>query len=150
MSYQPDRMRLPRVAGSCFLVVMGALGIVSVSREQDVSVVLSLTIFAAFLIVSSILITTIVSRIYRQHGISRPNFDLANLILLTILIALPFALANALWDHFQFSGVEKIQNDKTIVLLVMAGVAAFLLLPVFYITEALLSWGALLFLSRER
>ena len=150
MSYQPDRMRLPRFLGSCFLVGLGFLGIASVSREQSVSAVIPLSSYLAFLVFSSILITTIVARIYRQHEIRRLNFDLANLILLTVLIALPFAVSNALCEQFQLNNIERIGNDKIVVLLMLTGWAAFLLFPVFFITEALLSWSARLFLSRDR
>lgn len=150
MSYQPDRQRLPRVVGSCFLIGLGFAGIVTASRGRNVSASPALTIFAAFLIVSSLLITTVVYRLYLQHKVRRLNFDLANLMLLTVLIALPFAVSNALWGHFKLNEVAKIQENRTTLLLGLSCATAFLLLPVFFVTEALLSWYSLIFRAGDR
>ncbi|MDB4766703.1 hypothetical protein OAG71_03335 [bacterium] len=150
MSNSSDGHRIPRVAGSCIFIGVASLGIVNTSREQGVSAVFPLTIFAAFLIISSLLIATIVYRLYIQHEVRRIKFDLVNLMLLTVLITLPFAISNALWQHFRVDQVEDLRIYKTTVLLAMTGVGGFLLFPVFLITEALLSWYNLLFRSGNR
>ena len=150
MSYRRDRERIPRFAGSCFFVGLGFFGIELASREQSVSPLLGFSVFTGFLVLSAILIATIVSRLYLQHEIRRLKFDIANLMLLTVLIALPFMLSNAFWECFHLGHVDEIKNDKTTVLLVLTCAAVFLLFPIFFITEALLSWYALLFRRGNR
>ena len=62
------------------------------SNEQGVSPFSGVLAFVAYLLFSAVLIVVIVSRLYRQHGTKKLNIDLANLILLTVLLSLPFAL----------------------------------------------------------
>ena len=147
MSYQSDYQRVPRVLGSVFFIGMGCLGIVVISDNQKVSSFLGIALFAAFLIIGSCLLMAIASRLYRQHGINRPNFDLTAIMLLTVLVASPFGISNVLWEHFQLDQIQEIRGDKTSVLLMFTGVSAFLLIPVLFLTEALLSWYTLLFRS---
>jgi len=149
MSYQADRNRIPRVVGSSFFLCLSFNGIMLVSREQNISPLLGLVIFSAFLLVSAILMTTIISRLYLQHEIRRLKFDLGNMILLTTLIALPLALSNTLWEIFGLDFVEDIKNHKTAVLLFVTAAGAFLLFPVLFVTEALISWYVLLFRKCE-
>ena len=150
MISSPNKYRITRVAGSCIFIYLASLGIVTTSREQGVSATFPLAISATFMIVSALLIMAIVFRLYIQHEVRRIKFDLVNLMLLTVLITLPFAISNAFWQHFQLNQIENLRNHKTSVLLAIAGAGAFLLFPVFLITEAFLSWYALLLRTGNR
>ena len=77
------------------------------------------------------------------HKLKKLKFDLASLILLTVLLALPFGLSNTLWEHFMLDYSAEMKDNKTIVLLFLTAAAAFLFLPIFFVTEALLSWCTL-------
>lgn len=131
--------RFLRVVASLFLLGAVVYGIVSVARERSVSPQYCVAIFCCYALFSSFLITWIVARLYRQHEFREMKFDLASLILLSVLIALPFAAANIFWDMFRMGQINGISEDKPLFLLLMTSGAAFLLFPIFLLTEALLS-----------
>ncbi len=132
--------RISRVLGSTFCLGFVLAGIVGASRELQIPSLYGLVAFLGYAILSSFLIVLIVARLYRQHEVREIKFDMANLIFISVQLALPFALANAFWNIFQMELAEEIVEVKTRVILTMAGLAAFLLFPIFFLTEALLAW----------
>lgn len=139
----PDNVadrRISRVIASSLILGFVVYGIVAASREQSIPPLYGITAFCGYAILSSFLMTWIVARLYRQHGIRQMKFDLANMILLSALIALPFAASNMFWDLLKIGLVKRMAEDKTLVLLLLTGGAGVLLLPILFITEALFAW----------
>jgi hypothetical protein len=143
-TYHPDGHRIPRFLGSCFFISLGFVAIDRASEEQNVSPTVAAILYLAYLIGCAILITSIISRLYQQHGIRRMRFDLANLILVTTLIALPFAISSTYWELFGLDHIEEIATGKIELLMIGTGVLAFLMFPVFFVIEAILSWASLM------
>ncbi len=144
-AYQPDRQRLPRFLGSCFLIGLGYFAIGASSNQENGARILATILYSAYLVGCAILIATIVARLYQHHEIRRMTFDLVNLILVTTLIALPFALASTFWGLFGLDQVQELTKDKTKVLIILTGLLAFLMFPVFFVVEAIVSWASLIF-----
>jgi hypothetical protein len=149
VAYQPDGQRIPRFLGSCFWIGLGFAAIETADKPNE-SRTLAALLYSIYLISCAILMVAIISRLYRQHEIRRMRFDLANLILVTTLIALPFAISNIFWEMFGLDHVKELANDKTNVLIIGAGILAFLMFPVFFVVEAILSWASLLFGKMQR
>lgn len=143
MTKKIDRQRIPRFVGSCCFLGLTLIGIVFISNDQQVSPFFGSLALLAYSLLSSILIVGITSRLYRHHELKKLKFDLASLILLTVLLALPFGLSNTLWEHFMLDYSAEMKDNKTMVLLFLPAAAAFLFLPIFFVTEALLSWCTL-------
>ena len=149
MPYQYDRQRLPRVLASCMLIGFGFVGIILASKEQSISPLPGILIFSGYLYLAGVLITKIISRLHRQHEIRKFKFDLANLVMLSALIALPFGLASAFAELFKIGSAPEFGFEKQYVLLVLSGMAFCLMAPVFFIAEAVVSIYSL-FLSKSR
>ena len=124
---------------------MGYAVIWEISRDRSIDASFGAIAFSVYLVLSAILITTVVSRLYNQHQLRLFRIDIANLILLTVLFALPFALANTMWVIYEPDHGGQVVTYKTTVLLILSGVAIFLLLPVFFVAEALLTWWSQIF-----
>ena len=145
-----DAGRVPRVLGSLFILGFVVFGIVVASQEQGVPAQYGITAFFCYAILSSLLISSVAARLYRQHKVREMKFDMASLILISVQIALPFAFANVFWCLLQMEFVEGVGQAKTTVLLVLAGLAVFLLFPIFFLTEACLSWYSLYVKTQRR
>ena len=135
-----DQGRIGRVFVSSFILGLTLFGIMVASREQGVLFFYGVAAFLCYAFLSSFLIAWIAGRLFRQHEVREFKFDMANMILISVQLALPFAFANALWEIFQMELNEWASDARIRVLIVLAGIAAFLLLPIFYLTEAFLVW----------
>lgn len=144
------RGRLTRVAVAVCVLVFVSFWMVAAALMQAVSPILVMVAFLGYLLVGAILIAMIASRLYRHHKMRKLKFDLANIILITTLLALPFGAANAFWEIFQLQLVDEAQADKALILLMFSAIAAYLLFPVVLLTEALLVWSAKLFTKSKR
>ena len=134
----------PRRLGAfiCSLALLGLIcsGMFHQIVERRVSPILPLSIVAAYFLVSGIIVTVICARLFSQHEFRRLRFDLANLMLLTTLLLLPLAAANALWGVFAVNGDEgAIRERPGIVLATTAGLV-FSLYPFVIVMEAVLFW----------
>lgn len=135
--------RILRVIASIIIIGFVVYGIVVAAGKQSVSASLGIAAFTGFAIFTGVLMSTILGRLYRQHEVREFRLDLANLILVSVLIAMPFAAANTVWEIFHMQNIDGATENKTAVLLVLAGIAAFLLFPILVLTEALLHWHSL-------
>lgn len=125
----------------CMLFVQIFYWTISTTLKMNNSVLYALVILCVYLTASSILTTAISVRLYRQHKLGQAKFDVGSIILFVTLITLPFAAANATWEIFDLAFDNDLNRDKIFVLLYMTGGFAFLWLPLFYVTEAILHWG---------
>ena len=139
--------RVFRVIVSRLLLGSASLGVAIAARffaigtegtSREVSPVLVMVGFFGYLIVGAILMATIAARLYSQHKVRELKFDLANIILITTLIALPFGASNAFIETFQPPHDTGPNEYKAQGILMFTTAAAILLLPVFFLTEALL------------
>jgi hypothetical protein len=137
---EADSQRIPRLIGSLLFIGLGLTGIAMACDAHDVSPFFPLTVFVGFLIVSAVLIALIAGRLYAQHELRRFKFDIANLILITTLVSLPLAVAGIFWNLIEPNIGDQFKNDGMWSTMVITGVLFFLMFPVFFITEALLSW----------
>ena len=144
MNDDVDRLRTGRFVASCGLLAIAFSGIWNASRELGVTPIAGIAALAAYLVAGGILIAVIVGRLFGQHELKRFRFDLTNAILVTTLIALPFAFANIQWNLFVQDLPDESKPDRSSALLIGSAVSAFLLLPTLFITEALLVWVAAL------
>lgn len=94
--------------------------------------------------VSAVVITLIAGRLYTQHEIRRFRFDITSLGLVTTLMSLPFATGGIYWDLIAPTVGDEFKNDGMWVTLVITGALFFLMFPVFFIAEALLTWCRIL------
>jgi hypothetical protein len=67
---------------------------------------------------------------------------LANLILITTFFALPFAFSNIFWGLFRLDNIQEIAKDKTKITLIGTGYLFFLMIPILFVVEAILSWSS--------
>ena len=142
--------RTSRVIASSLIVGFVVYGIVNAAGEQSVSALRGIVAFAGFVIFTGLLMSTILGRLYRHHEIREFRLDLANLILISVLIAMPFAAANTVWEIFHMQNIDGATEFKTVAILVLAGVAAFLLFPILFLTEAVVHWYSLAVKNRNR
>ena len=138
-----------RVIASPLLILWVISIVVSICRDQSVPALYGILPIFCYVVVSGFLMTWIASRLYRLHGVREFKLDLANLILLSILIALPLSVSSVFWEIFEMEKMVEMKENKTLFLLLLTFIAAFFQLPIFFLTEAVISWWSRTFKSRD-
>ena len=132
--------RAGRMIASTLLLVWVIYCVVVASRGQSISPLYGIAAILIYVVLSGGLMAWIASRLYRQHGVRQFKFDVANMILLSVLISLPLAVSNAFWEIFKVQEIAGMKDDKTLFFLLVTAVAGFFLFPILMLTEGVLSW----------
>lgn len=132
---RPNRTVLVPVSIILLTIPMQIMGMSG--RDHWTARVLPLSIYIAFIILVATIQTLISMRLYKMHQLRRFVFDIQTWFLVASLLACPLAGAN-LFVYWVFS-MSASDNPQalTIVRWTTTVVLFFLLLPIFYLTEAL-------------
>lgn len=138
--HKADYGRVLRCVLSLFVLGFSLMVMIGVYGSQGLPPVVPPIVYLVFLIASAIVMTLILGRLYVQHELRRFNFDVANLLLMTVLVSLPFATAGIIWNLVEPIADADFKSSRTLIMFTTTGMLAFSLLPALLITEAILHW----------
>ena len=107
-------------------------------HEKQVSAVLPLAIFGAFVVGVATILTMIAQRLYAMHEVRRFVFDIPIWFMLVGLLALPLAIASTV-ANWLASVEPTVDAHKLQAWALIAVIFYFLIVPVFFLTEAIMT-----------
>lgn len=135
--------RLWQTPISVLCLAVPIIGIRLACNEQHVSAFLPLAVYCLYTAGAAALLTMIALRLYTMHGVRRFVYDIAIWFMGAALVALPLGAANIFANWI--AEVEANLDARAIqtMRLTLAACFYFELIPVFFLTEAIMSLATL-------
>lgn len=128
---------------SVVILIIFALVTTADADSANVPVPLSLGMFVFYILISAYLISSICSRLFGHHRLTAFRFDIATIILVTTLVALPFGYSKVSLQAMNYFSNSDIADDPILVYytqpFLLTGTYFFLWLPILSLTEFLFS-----------
>ena len=137
---ESTRTRWLRFVGSSFIVGLPAIGMYLASVQENISWFWPLAIYAFYILSVGLLLALISARLYRQHQLRKLKIDVASMILVTTLIAIPLGFANAFVNLLDSLPQPIGRSSAREMLPQIAFLLYFLVAPILSVAEFLLTF----------
>lgn len=136
-----DKRRPLTFIVSVSVLLMIAYAISGIGLSQGSAPLLMVGLYASFLIVASLLIAWLTGRLFRQHEMRKLKFDILTMIIVTTLIALPLGINSAIQQVAVWPENAPVSDEsRNGVKIVVVALMYFSLVPILFVTEALMVW----------
>lgn len=140
----PNHGRLIRFVLSVGVLGLIVFALVAMQKSEGESPFIPVTVFLCYIGLTAAVITAMSGRLYAEHGLRRFRFDVANLLLLTVLTAMPFAAASGFWRLISATSNERLMDARLIIQGTITIAMFFLFVPILCVAEAVMTWSVLL------